>query len=192
MWGAVWRAPANSTTTGAENAPLVVENGGVEVEVEIRDCTGGDLVGLEDRMPLGVDSHRARLSRQEVGACAYLVASVDGPVGVCIVRWEGPYDAGIAAQLPECVEVNHLHVVASARDRGVGRALLGAAIARCRARGVGLVGVGVSGDNRAVRLYERLGFVDSGLRYDSAYEFVDDDGVTRLALEHNVFLVKAL
>ena len=158
----------------------------------MHECTVDDLPGLDAEMPLG-GAHRQRLELQSRGDCSYLVASSDVPVGVCVVRWTGPYHADVAARWPACVEINHLHVVARARNLGVGRALIGAAERLCARRRVDMVGLGVADENAdAARLYAGLGYVDSGVQYEATYDYVDSDGAVRHAREHNRYLVKQL
>lgn len=161
--------------------------------MNVHCCTIDDLAGLDTTMPLGDGAHRQRLEHQWSGTSTYLVATLDGPVGVCIVRWEGPFDASVAARWPDCVEVNHLYVLSNARNRGVGGSLIGAAEARCRERKLEQVGTGVADDNSgAARLYERLGYRDSGDRYVTSYQHFDADGTPHHATERNRFLIKQL
>ncbi len=54
-------------------------------------------------------------------------------------------------------------VDASARGQGVGEALLRALIAEARAQGLPALALSVDKQNRALRLYERLGFHDAGI-----------------------------
>ncbi|CAN5539979.1 hypothetical protein BH24ACT5_BH24ACT5_27180 [soil metagenome] len=80
-----------------------------------------------------------------------------------------------------------------ARNRGVGRSLIEAAEARCREREIEQVGMGVAADNSdAARLYERLGYRDSGLRYVTNYQHLDNGGTPRETSERNRFLIKGL
>ncbi|UTT61659.1 GNAT family N-acetyltransferase [Microcella humidisoli] len=94
-------------------------------------------------------------------------------------------------------ELKSLSVDASARGRGVGSAIIAAAekvveeradLATGRAR---RLVVGVVFDNpRAAALYERLGFVRTGVVSTTTYEYVDDEGATRTATETDEELVK--
>jgi GNAT superfamily N-acetyltransferase len=109
------------------------------------------------------------------------------------VHWDGPHDTDVAERWPDRVEVNHLHVLAGARNQGVGRALIEAAEGLCRGRGIELIGLAAADDNvDAARLYGRLGYVDSGVRVVTNYEYIDPDGDTREATERNRFLLKRL
>ena len=61
-------------------------------------------------------------------------------------------------------------------------------LARDRPRQL-VVGVGV--DNaRAAALYDRLGFVRTGVVSRTTYEYVDDEGATRMATETDEQLIK--
>ena len=78
----------------------------------------------------------------------------DGPDGVLVVRFQpGLWSDGDEAYIAE------LYVVAERRRRGLGSALMEAALARCRERGAGYVFLGTDeGDTDAHRLYEHHGF----------------------------------
>lgn len=66
-------------------------------------------------------------------------------------------------------------IVAEHRGRGIGEALIGAALEQARQRGLTRVELTVRADNeRAIALYRRIGFVDEGMkrkaiRVDGAY-----------------------
>jgi ribosomal protein S18 acetylase RimI-like enzyme len=86
------------------------------------------------------------------------VAETGGPpvVGLASVRPGDEPDAG---------HLGYLFVRPDAWGRGVGRALLEAAVEEIRARGAARATLRVPVRNeRARRLYERNGFVDTGLR----------------------------
>ncbi len=65
----------------------------------------------------------------------------------------------ISDDIPELA----IGVDAAARGQGVGDALLRALIAEARAQGLPAIGLSVDKQNRARRLYERLGFRDAGI-----------------------------
>jgi GNAT superfamily N-acetyltransferase len=65
----------------------------------------------------------------------------------------------IAPDVPELA----IGVVAEARGRGVGRALLDALLTEARQQGFRAVGLSVDRRNPALRLYERHGFRDAGV-----------------------------
>jgi GNAT superfamily N-acetyltransferase len=83
-----------------------------------------------------------------------LAAAGDEPGGVCQLRYR--YGVWMAAE--DCW-LEDLFVRDEDRRRGLGEALVAAAIERARARGCGRVELDVSETNRgAWALYERLGF----------------------------------
>ena len=61
------------------------------------------------------------------------------------------------------------------RGRGVGTALIRAAVEHCAGRGQLSVGVGIA-NHAARRLYERLGFVGTGEVTTTCYTYVDVNG----------------
>ena len=87
------------------------------------------------------------------GDTAVLVAGT-GPDGLAVLRLRPSlWSAGLECYLAE------LYVVPALRGRGIGRALLEAAIAAARERGADHMDLGTSEDDVAARaLYERLGF----------------------------------
>lgn len=87
------------------------------------------------------------------GDTTVLVAGT-GPDGLAVLRLRPSlWSAGL-----ECY-VAELYVVPALRGRGIGRALLEAAIAAARERGADHMDLGTSEDDVAARaLYERLGF----------------------------------
>jgi ribosomal protein S18 acetylase RimI-like enzyme len=79
-----------------------------------------------------------------------------GPDGVAVLRFR----AAIWSDAPECY-LAELYVAPGSRGRGLGRALLEAAIAAARARGSDHMDLGTSEDDVAARsLYESLGFIN--------------------------------
>jgi ribosomal protein S18 acetylase RimI-like enzyme len=79
-----------------------------------------------------------------------------GPEGVAVLRFR----AAIWSDAPECY-LAELYVVPESRGRGLGRALLEAAIEAARARGSDHMDLGTSEDDVAARsLYESLGFIN--------------------------------
>ena len=96
----------------------------------------------------------------ESGHVEVLVARTgELPVGVAVIAYHlNVSAAGIFASIED------LYVVADARRRGVGRALLEAAGERCAARGVSYVEAQVE-DEGAAALYEALGYEpEAGVR----------------------------
>jgi ribosomal protein S18 acetylase RimI-like enzyme len=90
----------------------------------------------------------AEESGGRVGACWYRLFSADEP-GYGFVDDRTP-ELGIA-------------VVAAQRRRGVGRALLGAALSEAAAEGFAAISLSVEPDNPSRMLYEQLGFVQLGM-----------------------------
>src|SRR5437660_12014660 len=79
-----------------------------------------------------------------------------GPDGVAVLRFR----PAIWTEALECY-LAELYVAPAARDRGIGRALLQAAIDHARARGADRIELGTSEhDAAARRLYESLGFTN--------------------------------
>jgi ribosomal protein S18 acetylase RimI-like enzyme len=114
-------------------------------------------------------------------------------VGSAVLRWEGPFNAEVAAALPQQVELGFLQIEPDYRGQGIGTALLRLAEQRCRERGVTRLGLGVALDNsRAVRLYQRLGYEDSRLRFTDTYTGTDPDGASRLMVEPGLYMTHNL
>jgi ribosomal protein S18 acetylase RimI-like enzyme len=107
----------------------------------------------------GDDAWAARLAAPALGAHQQgwpFAAELDGtPVGLAWVKLDA--QDGASASLYQ------VWVAPEARGRGVGAALVEAAIAWARARRAHALQLQVtSGDGAAARLYRRLGFVDAG------------------------------
>ncbi|MDO8213488.1 GNAT family N-acetyltransferase [Conexibacter sp. CPCC 206217] len=86
---------------------------------------------------------------------AVLLAGAD-PAGLVVLRFRPAiWSAGMECYLAE------LYVVPQQRGRGLGRALMHAAIDLARDRGADTIDLGTSDDDHAARsLYESLGFVN--------------------------------
>jgi GNAT superfamily N-acetyltransferase len=117
---------------------------------EFRDWQGRDAPAHAD-LRRGVD----RLIADP--ATEYLLGASDAgrrPEGVCQLRFR----YGLWHSAEDCW-LEDLFVTDSARDRGVGRALVEAAIDRARGRGCRRVDLDAASDNQAaLALYGRLGF----------------------------------
>lgn len=162
--------------------------------VVVRTVTEADLALLEERWPVPGGVHAGHLRAQEYGGATFLAAwSGDEPVGSAMVQWGGPVGTAARAAYPGTVEINHLQVREAHRGSGVGTAIIAAAEELCLARGRRHVAVGVSLDNEgAARLYERLGYRQTGVVDTSEYDWFDDDGTVRHAVEQDQLLVKDL
>lgn len=90
----------------------------------------------------------------------FLVSAPDedaAPAGVCQLR----YRWAVWTAAPDCW-LEDLYVTRAARGRGVGVALVEAALERARARGCRRIELDTSeGNQAALRLYERMGFSPS-------------------------------
>lgn len=138
--------------------------------------------------------HALLFAQQQAGLWTYMVAWTEEsvPVGVCVIRWDGLAE-DVRKPSAEWPRLTNLQVHPTHRGRGVGSALIEAAEDKVRGRGFSRLGISVADDNpEAARLYARLGYVDSGLRYESRYMYPDDAGVLVEQVEHDRLLVKAL
>jgi ribosomal protein S18 acetylase RimI-like enzyme len=106
------------------------------------------------------DAWAARLAAPALGAYRQgwpFIAALDGtPVGLAWVKLDAP-DAATAS-------LYQVWVAPAARGRGIGAALLDAAITWARERRATALHLDVTaGDGAAARLYRRAGFVDVGV-----------------------------
>ena len=134
-----------------------------------------------------------RYARQVAGESTFYVAH-DGEeiVGRGEAHWAGPFMSEVADAIGSVPEINGLEIVAHRRGAGIGTALIAAIEEEARRRGVPAIGLGVGLDNdRAERLYRRLGYVDD-LRYEDCYTWIDADDVAHEAADACQFLTKQL
>jgi ribosomal protein S18 acetylase RimI-like enzyme len=98
----------------------------------------------------------ARIRMLLDGGETAVVVGGDGPDGVAVLRFRPAiWTSGLECYLAE------LYVVPERRGRGIGRAIMSAAIEEARARGADWIDLGTSEDDVAARgLYESLGFVN--------------------------------
>ncbi len=147
----------------------------------------GDIDLLRQRMGAIDDaSHRTYADMQSRAEGVYLIAwDEDVPVGHVFARWiENTEVPRIverfpqAAQFADCPEFIELYVVPGRRSQGIGSQLLGRALQMARERGATQVTICVDTDNlRARALYERLGFVESGIgRFSTTGVLIDETG----------------
>lgn len=154
--------------------------------VAVRRCTAADAATMDARDPATRGYALGALARQQAGATDFLIAEVAG-----LIVGSGELTT------TEPAELKSLWVEPSARSRGVGSAIVRAAEKLVVERGVVgpdgrwrlAMGVGV-GNPRAAALYERLGYVRSGLISTTTYDYVDDEGVTRTVTETDDELIK--
>src|SRR5262245_18307286 len=116
-------------------------------------------------MPAG-GAHAYHFAVQRRGESTYLVAGGDGEPAVAgLLSWTGCLDEANRLAMPDAAEINNVGVRPELRGRGIGTSIVGAAERLAVARGFMRVTIGVSEDNpAAARLYERLGYRDTGLR----------------------------
>ncbi len=96
----------------------------------------------------------------------------DRPDGTMIVavdddgRFVGMASGGPAEGFPDSAGLYGTWVDPVARGQGIGEQLIGAIVPWAEAQGYARIGLGVTiGNDAAVRLYERIGFKDTGLRF---------------------------
>ena len=163
--------------------------------VKIAECRAEDVDVLEGFDPTGANRwHAHKYQRQVAGLSTYLVAWDDGlPVGHGEVRWDGCASPTVLRAVPDCPELNGLVVYREeVRGRGIGTALIRAAVDRAAERGFVRIGLGVGDDNPgAARLYERLGFVPA-VEYVDVWRMRDEHGVEHRFEDPGWFLVKEL
>jgi ribosomal protein S18 acetylase RimI-like enzyme len=95
-----------------------------------------------------------RMRELLAGPDTAILLAGEGPDGLALLRFRPAiWSAGLECYLAE------LYVVPDRRGRGLGRALMDAAIGHARERGADLIDLGTSDDDVAARgLYESLGF----------------------------------
>lgn|GEM_PF-4268222 len=114
-----------------------------------------------------------------------------------VVRLDGVLVGAAEVTSAQPPELKNLSVTESARGQGAGKALIEAAEGLVEARhgptshGPRELAIGVGIENpRAAALYERMGYVRTGVMSTTTYDFVDDDGETRTATERDEELIK--
>lgn len=166
------------------------------VRVEVRPLAEEEIPILEQRLRSEpANRHRRRYALQEEGEGFCLVAWFDGlPAGHGVISWGGAPDEPMASQLRGCPDIEDLFVLPEYRSRGIGSQLLAALEGLAKRFGYSRVGLGVAVDNsRARALYERRGYVDSGLgEYPHYVFYVDDLGRPHSRIETCVYLIKTL
>jgi len=107
-----------------------------------------------------------RLERQRRNECIYLVAWEGGtPVGHALLHRRRPAALAVTEATVDVLPyLEDVFVVPECRNRGIGTALLEAAERAAAEHGDTAVTLAVStGNSGARRLYERLGYVDTGV-----------------------------
>ena len=129
--------------------------GDVDGFLELRAAVAGERIWIATELPLDIDRDRNRflelVAEAAAGRGVSVAAEDDGRfVGHCVVAGTGLGHLGMM-------------VAADCRGQGIGDALLGAAIERCRAVGVHKISLEYWPWNHAGRnLYQRHGFVEEG------------------------------
>lgn len=149
-------------------------------DLTVRALDRGDVAVLAAREPASRGYARSAWERQQLGEVEVLVAWCgEVPVG------SGEVTAGPRPEL------RNLAVDERFRGRGIGTRIIAAA--EERARGRGLLRVGVAVDNPgARRLYERLGYVATGAFEVDEYTWVDDADQAVTERETSEYLEKSL
>ena len=103
----------------------------------------------------------------EQGHSTFLLAG-EGPDGFAMLRYRPSlYEKGTEAHLQE------LYVVPALRGKGLGRALLEAALEEARSAGAGYIDLGTSEDDKAaMALYESAGFTNREGKPDGPVMYV--------------------
>ena len=164
------------------------------IPVEVRPCVAGDLPQLEEWSPTTTADvpHGRWLERQAAGEITFLLAFVgDEIVGIAKVRWLEPREPA-HRPVPELFQLSVWPE--NARGRGVGTALIAEAERLAQRRGVTSLTMGVDVTNdRAMKLYERLGYRDwgDGVRED-AYQVVDANGEVVIQRDLITYVIKEL
>jgi ribosomal protein S18 acetylase RimI-like enzyme len=97
-----------------------------------------------------------RISQLLAGGDTVVLLAGDGPDGLAVLRFRAAiWSSGLECYLAE------LYVTPAQRSRGIGRALMQAAIQEARERGADTMEIGVDEPDFAARhLYESLGFTN--------------------------------
>jgi phosphinothricin acetyltransferase len=97
------------------------------------------------------------------------LVAAEGPGAVLGFAAAGPFRSGPGYRF---TWEHSVHVAASGRGRGIGRALMDALAAELRARGGRAMIAGISGENpRAEAFHRRLGFVEVGRIPEAGFKF---------------------
>jgi GNAT superfamily N-acetyltransferase len=131
--------------------------------ITVRPIAPGDIELLARHVKPEPLLHEARAQLQGDGRALYLVAFDEGtPVGHALLKF--PPLRTDHLRLGDVPEIEDLYVAADRRSNGIGTRLLAEAEDAARRRGYARTGLAVGVDNAgALRLYERVGYVDAGL-----------------------------
>jgi len=163
----------------------------VEVPVTTRTASVEDVQKLVD----DVDDRRYFLDHLGNGRGILLFAfRADEFVGHIFLRLEPAEEPDLREGLPGVPLIQHLKVLETYRDKGIGTKLIGAAERQLIARDHRQVALAVNPANeRAINLYERLNFALWRTELlDTFQERVGDDGCVLREQEHCLVFVKTL
>ncbi|MCZ3386849.1 MAG: GNAT family N-acetyltransferase [Actinomycetia bacterium] len=159
---------------------------------QVRQGGMDDLPWIRSSWPDAADVLERHLVGQQAGGQVVLVArNGSQAVGCVVIRWTGIDTPVARASFPEAPEAAHLFVRRESRNGGVGTALMRSAEQLVVARGFHQLVLAVGLENPgAARLYERLGYLRSGIVELSEYDYTDASGIDRHAVEWNECRVK--
>ena len=163
----------------------------------VRECTDDDVLLLEEHLPTGAAQvYAAHRATARTGRTSFLAVWEGArPVGSCVVVWfPAPRgEASGANALASPAEIAHVFVGEGHRGRGAATALIRSAEELIVGRGHDRCAIGVEVDNvAAARLYERLGYIDTGELETYEYTWVDAAGGEHPITETSRRLTKTL
>ncbi|GHI01114.1 GNAT family N-acetyltransferase [Neobacillus kokaensis] len=168
----------------------------MENQVLIRIVVDSDIPELEKHMTNGpLDKHRDRYKKQLQGDVTYIAAYWnEKPVGHVLLKWNGTKDEAVTAHINHCPDIEDLLVTDEYRNKGIGQQLLYYCAKLTKQRGFERIGLGVGIENEsAKRLYQRLGFQDSGIgEYQIGGTFIDEKGIEHSWKETCIYLIHKL
>lgn len=133
---------------------------------KVRLCDTGDIDILQAEMPFGPESyHRQALQDQLDGKSRYLIAyQGDELVGHGNLLLNGPKESEVVEVLAGTPEISAVEIKPEFRSQGIGTEIITTAEQMARSLGKSQICIGVSEENpRARKLYEELGYSDTGL-----------------------------
>jgi ribosomal protein S18 acetylase RimI-like enzyme len=135
--------------------------------------------------------HAERLTNQQTGESRFLVAWV---VGQLVLLLKGSPEGEVIGRAGSVPCMQDVAVQRELRSRGIGSRLIAEAERLVSAAGLKDGGLAVSVSNRdARRLYERLGYQDSGAReFEISWSYEDAQGKSCREFERCVYLRKTL
>lgn len=165
------------------------------MKATIRPASYEDLDDLERlvRPPVG-RTNLDDLAEQQTGKLTFLTAWVnDELLGWGLICWGGPRSAEVAKHFPDCPEIYRLTVRNAYRSMGIGSQLIHYSEELARRLSKHAIGLGVAVENtRAMALYQRLGYQDSGIgEYIDTYRSRSRFWITRTIKDRVIFMRKS-